>query len=103
VSSWLYSISINKITDLYRKKKTDNLEDYFYANEDGDFEIKDILLLDDSQSSELAIYKDVFWKVLMEALEEQPENQIRYLKTMKYANQIQEGGKKTIFLLILKF
>lgn len=103
MSSWLYSISINKITDLYRKKKTDNLEDYFYANEDGDFEIKDILLLDDSQSSELAIYKDVFWKVLMEALEEQPENQIRYLKTMKYANQIQEGGKKTIFLLILKF
>ena len=75
VSAWLYSVSRNKITDLYRKKKTDNLEDYSYENEDGEFEIKDILLLDDSQSPELILFKDLFWKELMEALDELPENQ----------------------------
>ncbi len=75
VSAWLYSVSRNKITDLYRKKKTNNLEDYTYENEDGYFEIKDILLLDESQSPELAMFKDLFWKELMEALDELPENQ----------------------------
>lgn len=75
VSSWLYAISRNKITDLYRKKKSDNLEDYSYENEDGEIEIKDILLMDDSQNPDLAMFKDLFWKELMDALEELPENQ----------------------------
>lgn len=36
-SAWLYAVSRNKITDFYRKRKTDNLEDYTYENEEGDF------------------------------------------------------------------
>ncbi len=75
VSAWLYSVSRNKITDLYRKKKTDNLEDYSYENDEGVFEIKDILLLDESQSPEMAMFKNMFWQELMEALDELPENQ----------------------------
>lgn len=75
VSAWLYSVSRNKITDLYRKKKTDNLEDYSFENDEGDIEIKDILLMDESQSPELAMFKDLFWKELKEALGELPENQ----------------------------
>jgi RNA polymerase sigma factor (sigma-70 family) len=75
VSAWLYTVSRNKITDLYRKKKSDNLEDYFYENEDGIFEIKDILLLDESQNPELSMLKDLFWKELLEALKELPANQ----------------------------
>ncbi|MBL0331738.1 MAG: RNA polymerase sigma factor [Chlorobiota bacterium] len=75
VSAWLYSVSRNKIIDLYRKKKTNNIEDYSYENEDGVFEIKDILLLDESQNPELAMFKEMFWKELMKALEELPENQ----------------------------
>ena len=39
-SAWLYSVSRNKITDFYRKKKTDNLEDYAYENEEVRLKVK---------------------------------------------------------------
>lgn len=74
-SAWLYAVSRNKITDFYRKKKTDNLEDYTYENEEGDFSIKDALLIGDSNNPELAMFKELFWNELMKALEELPENQ----------------------------
>jgi len=74
-SAWLYAVSRNKITDFYRKKKTDNLEDYTYEDEEGDFSIKDALLIDDSNNPELSMFKDMFWEELMKALDELPENQ----------------------------
>ncbi|MEI2754964.1 MAG: RNA polymerase sigma factor [Chitinophagaceae bacterium] len=74
-SAWLYTVSRNKITDFYRKKKTDNLEDYTYENEEGDFSIKDALLIDDSNNPELAMFKELFWDELIKALDELPENQ----------------------------
>ena len=74
-SAWLYAVSRNKITDFYRKKKTDNLEDYTYENEEGDFSIKDALLIDDSNNPELAMFKDLFWDELIKALDELPKNQ----------------------------
>jgi RNA polymerase sigma factor (sigma-70 family) len=74
-SAWLYAVSRNKITDFYRKKKTDHLEDYTYENEEGDFSIKDALLIDDSNNPELAMFKEMFWEELMKALDELPENQ----------------------------
>ncbi len=74
-SAWLYAVSRNKIIDFYRKKKTDNLEDYTYENEEGDFSIKDTLLIDDSNNPELAMFKDLFWDELIKALDELPENQ----------------------------
>ena len=77
-SAWLYSVSRNKITDFYRKKKTDNLEDYAYENEEGDFLIKNALLSDDSNDPELAMFKELFWNELRLALDELPENQ-RYV------------------------
>ena len=75
ISGWLYSITKNKITDLRRKKKTDNLEDHTFSNDDGDRIIKGILLTDESSHPELKIYKDLFWKELTAALNELPENQ----------------------------
>ena len=74
-SAWLYAVSRNKIIDFYRKKKTDNLEDYTYENEEGDFSIKDTLLIDDSNNPELAMFKDLFWDELIKALDELPKNQ----------------------------
>ena len=74
-SAWLYSVSRNKITDFYRKKKTENLEDYTYENDEGEFSIKDVLLIDDSDNPDLAMFKELFWDELMKALDELPENQ----------------------------
>lgn len=73
--AWLYSVSRNRITDFYRKKKTDNLEDYTYEDEEGDFSIKDALLIDDSNNPELVMFKELIWDELMKALNELPENQ----------------------------
>ena len=57
VGAWLYSVTRNKITDNYRKKKSDSLEDYTYEDEDGSFSIKEILLADDSNNPELKCLK----------------------------------------------
>ena len=75
VGSWLYKVSSNKIIDKYRKKTTENLEDFVYEDEDGSFSIKDILLLDESADSELKLFQDEVWKQLFSALEELPEKQ----------------------------
>lgn len=75
VGGWLYRVTANKITDSYRKKKTENLEDFTYENEDGEFSIKEVLLLDDSENPELKMFKDEIWKKLFDALDELPEKQ----------------------------
>ena len=85
-SAWLYAVSRNKITDFYRKKKTDHLEDYTYEDEEGDFSIKDAFLFDDNNNPELAMFKDLFWAELMKALDELPENQ----RTVFIENEIED-------------
>ena len=75
VGSWLYRVTTNKITDSYRKKKTENLEDFVYEDEDGSFSIKDILLLDDSENPELLAFREEVWRELFAALDELPEKQ----------------------------
>ncbi len=75
VGGWLYRVTANKITDKYRKKKTENLEDFVYEDEDGDFSVKDILLMDESAGPEIRMFQDEIWKLLFEALDELPEKQ----------------------------
>jgi RNA polymerase sigma factor (sigma-70 family) len=75
VSGWLYQVARNKVIDLYRKKKTDSIEDYSFENESGEINFKEILLLDDSENPELQMLKDLFWEELMSALDELPANQ----------------------------
>jgi len=77
VGAWLYSVTRNKIIDSYRKKKTESLEDFVYQDEDGELNVKDILLADDTNNPEIAMFKDLFWKELMKALDELPEKQRR--------------------------
>ena len=75
VSGWLYYVAKNKITDLYRKKQPEQLDDLSYEDEDGELQIREILLMDDSADPEIRLFKDLFWKELMEALAELPEKQ----------------------------
>lgn len=74
VSGWLYRVAKNKITDRFRKKKTEKLEDYSYEDEEGEINFKEILLAD-TQNPEDAFFKKVFWEELMDALEDLPEKQ----------------------------
>ena len=75
VSAWLYRVAQNRVTDNYRKKKTENLEDFTYENNENEISFKEILLLDENASPELALFKEEFWSELMQALDELPENQ----------------------------
>ncbi|OJV48090.1 MAG: RNA polymerase subunit sigma-24 [Chryseobacterium sp. 39-10] len=91
VGGWLFRVSNNKIIDKYRKKTTENLEDFVYEDDDGSFSIKDILLLDDSENPELLLFRDEVWKQLFTALEELPEKQrIAFVHTEIEGKKLQE-------------
>lgn len=92
ISAWLFSVSRNKITDLYRKRKTESLEEMTFQDEDGDFQIKELLLLDESQNPEWAHLKDLLWVELFKALDELPENQ----RLVFIENEMEEKTLKQI-------
>ena len=75
ISSWLFSVTRNKITDSYRKKRTENLEDFTYEDNEGEFAISDILLIDNEKNPEVTFFQDEIWNELLRALDELPENQ----------------------------
>lgn len=104
IGSWLYRVTTNKITDRYRKRKTEHLEDFVVQDEEGSFSVKEILLMDTSQSPELKLFQDEFWKELMKSLDELPEKQ-RYVffenelndRTLQeIANELNENLKTII-------
>ena len=74
MSGWLHQVARNKITDKYRKKTPELLDDYSYENEDGEFNFKDILLTD-AANPETEYIRELFWQELFTALNELPENQ----------------------------
>ncbi len=75
MSSWLYRISRNKITDFYRKKKPVSLDQYMNFDEGDEFSFKEILLIDTTNNPELGVFKDMFWEEFRKALNELPEKQ----------------------------
>lgn len=74
ISGWLYRVAKNKITDKFRKKKTESLEDFSYESDHGEINFKDILL-NDATSPEDEYIKKLFWETLITALDELPEKQ----------------------------
>jgi RNA polymerase sigma factor (sigma-70 family) len=75
ISSWLYSVARNKVTDSYRKKKTDLLDDFSDEGDEENSSFKQVLLIDENAQPELALFKELFWKELMQGLEELPVKQ----------------------------
>ena len=75
VSGWLYEVARNKIRDKPRKITNQALEDYTYQSDEGEFNFKEILLLDDNNNPELEFFKEIFWKEFEKALDELPPNQ----------------------------
>jgi RNA polymerase sigma factor (sigma-70 family) len=76
VGSWLFTVARNKITDRYRKKKPESL-DNLLGGPDEENEGPDLsaILLDNSQNPEAIHLRSLFWKTLQEALQELPEEQ----------------------------
>ena len=75
VGSWLFTVARNKITDRYRKKKPELLEDIITVEgEDGEISFKDILF-DDSKNPETEYLRSLFWEILNDSLQELPEEQ----------------------------
>lgn len=74
ISGWLYRVARNRITDVFRKKKPEALEDFGYENEEGEWLLKDILLADNFSPEDEHI-RQLFWEALMAALDELPEKQ----------------------------
>jgi len=70
-SGWLFKVARNRITDSYRKKKNESLEDYAYEDEEGGTVFKEILLAD-NHTPETEMWREVFWEELFAALEELP-------------------------------
>ena len=75
VSAWLYEVARNKIIDRSRKKTNYLLEDFSYENDEGEFNFKEVLLLDDEHNPDLAFFKEMFWIEFKKALDELPPNQ----------------------------
>lgn len=74
MSGWLYRVARNKIIDRYRKKTPESLDDLGFEDEDGEFNLNEILLADDDDPETVYI-KELFWQELFVALDELPENQ----------------------------
>lgn len=74
VSGWLHRVARNKITDKYRKKKSELLDDFVFETEDGEINFGDILTSKDSDA-ETNYLRQLFWEQLDRALNELPENQ----------------------------
>lgn len=73
MSGWLHRVAKNKITDTYRKKKNEKLENNLLEDEEG-LSIADIFLADENDA-DVKELQQLFWEVLFDALEELPANQ----------------------------
>ena len=92
VGSWLFTVARNRITDSYRKKKPEFLEDLLPAeDEEGTISFRDILF-DDSSNPETEHLRSLFWETLNEALQELPEEQ----RNVFVQNELEDIPFKTI-------
>lgn len=92
ISSWLFSVTRNKITDNYRKKRTENLENFTYEDEHGSLIIQEFLLENNDENPEAKYFQDEIWKEIFIALDELPEKQ----KLVYLENEIEGKTLQTI-------
>jgi RNA polymerase sigma factor (sigma-70 family) len=74
VAAWLFKVARNKITDKYRKKKPELLDDVFASSNDESVEWSDFLLgIGDNPETEYL--RSLFWEELDLALRDLPAEQ----------------------------
>lgn len=73
LTSWLFTVARNKITDRHRKKRETSLD--APEGEEGGGPSLEELLSDADDTPETAYLRSLFWKVLQESLDELPQAQ----------------------------
>jgi RNA polymerase sigma factor (sigma-70 family) len=75
LTSWLFTVTRNKITDKQRKHKPELLEDiHAGGDEESSFDWTELYFEKDN-NPETDYLRNLFWETLQAALEELPENQ----------------------------
>ena len=74
ISGWLHRVARNKITDNYRKKKNERLNDDAISDEEESLNIADFFLTDENNPDAKEL-QQLFWETLFNALEELPAGQ----------------------------
>lgn len=75
VTSWLFTVARNKITDSYRKKKPELLGDQYVATDEDDLLMLEDILPDFSAMPDEMMAKEMVWEQLEGSLQELPEEQ----------------------------
>ncbi|MEM8965814.1 MAG: sigma-70 family RNA polymerase sigma factor [Bacteroidota bacterium] len=76
VTSWLFTVARNKITDRYRKKKPRSFSEQSVSSDEGDTALRlEDMLTDLSNHPESKLMRSVIWHAVEEALEEMPQDQ----------------------------
>lgn len=75
VNAWLYRVARNRLTDRYRKKQPEALEDLRLSDEEGDVPFLDDWLASTDDTPEEAYFRQIVWETLYEALDELPQAQ----------------------------
>lgn len=75
ISSWLFTVARNKITDLYRKRKPESFSAIDKKNSDSDALYLADILPDLGGGPEQELLRKTIMEVLDEAIEDLPENQ----------------------------
>jgi RNA polymerase sigma factor (sigma-70 family) len=75
LTSWLFTVTRNKITDRQRKKKPDLIEDVYMQVEEEESLNWSELFFDTQDNPETEYLRSLFWDALNNALNELPEEQ----------------------------
>jgi RNA polymerase sigma factor (sigma-70 family) len=76
MAAWLFTVARNRITDQYRKKKTESIPEFF-ADSDDSSSFSDLrdLMFDNGSTPEDEYMRSLVWTELEQALSELPEEQ----------------------------
>ena len=74
INSWLFTVARNKITDSYRKKRLEFLEDHFMNEEEEGFSWEEILF-SSADNPETDYIRNLVWPAIQDALDELPLEQ----------------------------
>lgn len=77
VTAWLYTVARNKITDRFRKKKSESLDRHLFSNADDDDEGLNLvdLLMAENNTPEMDMFRSAIMEELELAMEDLPEEQ----------------------------